>query len=187
MNRLIFLLLFLTFNSYGQKDNKAVFNSLERALINPTIVKSLDLSESNLTQLSADILKLKNLEEIDLSSNGALDLSQAFTLLKEIKTLKVLSLTNAKLKKIPDNVSELSNLEDLDLSENELTSFPEAGKKLRNLKYLSFFDNGISSVSLIKGDLPSLIWIDLCYNKFKIFPVELSYICLLYTSDAADE
>jgi leucine-rich repeat protein SHOC2 len=176
MKRLLFLLLVLSLKSFGQKDTEVVFNSVKEALVNPTIVKSLDLSDQKLKQLPADIIKLTNLEKIDIGSNPDLDLVQTFGVLKQIESLKILWLTDGKLKAIPDNISQLKNLEELWLDNNELPSFPEPVKQLSNLKYLRLFSNKIKSVSFKKQELPNLIYIDLCYNEFETFPVQLSVL-----------
>lgn len=176
MKRLLFIFLILSLKSFGQEDTEVVFNSIKEALVNPTIVKSLDLSDQKLKQLPADILKLSNLEKIDIGSNPDLDLVQTFDILKQIESLKILWLTDGKLKAIPDNISQLKNLEELWLDDNELTSFPEPVKQLSNLKYLRLFSNKIKSVSFKKQELPNLIYIDLCYNEFETFPVQLSVL-----------
>lgn len=176
MKRLLFIFLILSLKSFGQEDTEVVFNSIKEALVNPTIVKSLDLSDQQLKQLPTDILKLSNLEKIDIGSNPDLDLVQTFDILKQIESLKILWLTDGKLKAIPENISQLKNLEELWLDDNELTSFPEAVKQLSKLKYLKLFSNKIKSVSFKKQELPNLIYIDLCCNEFETFPVQLSVL-----------
>lgn len=174
MKRLLFIFLIFSLKSFGQKDTEVVFNSIKDALVNPTIVKSLDLSDQQLKQLPTDIVKLTTLEKIDIGSNPDLDLVQTFEVLKQIPSLKILLLTDGKIKAIPNNISQLKKLEELWLDNNELTLFPESVKQLDNLKYLRLFSNKIKKVNFKKGQLPNLIYIDLCYNEFETFPVELS-------------
>ena len=179
MKRLLFIFLILSLKSFAQNDTEIVFNSIKEALVNPTTVKSLDLSDQKLTQLPNDIIKLINLEKIDIGSNPDLDLVQAFNILKQIGSLKILWLTDGKIKAIPNNISQLKNLEEIWLDDNELTSFPEPVKQLKNLKYLKLFSNEIKNLSFKKEELPNLIHIDLCYNKFETFPVQLSALSSL--------
>ncbi len=174
MKRLLFIFLIFSLKSFGQKDTEVLFNSIKEALVNPTIVKSLDLSDQQLKQLPTDIVKLTTLEKIDIGSNPDLDLVQTFEVLKQIPSLKIIWLTDGKIKAIPNNISQLKKLEELWLDNNELTSFPEPVKQLDNLKYLRLFSNKIKKVNFKKGQLPNLIYIDLCYNEFETFPVELS-------------
>lgn len=174
MNRIVFIFLIFSFESFGQEGTEVVFNSINEALISPTVVKSLDLSDQQLKQLPTEIIRLTTLEKIDIGSNPDLDLVQTFDVLKQIPSLKVLWLTDGKIKTLPDNISQLRNLEELWLDDNELTSFPDPVKQLGNLKYLRLFNNKLKKVNFKKGQLPNLIYIDLCYNQFEIFPVELS-------------
>ncbi|HEV7332235.1 MAG TPA: leucine-rich repeat domain-containing protein [Flavisolibacter sp.] len=176
MKRLLFIFLIFSLKSFAQKDTEVVFKSIKEALVNPTIVKSLDLSDQQLKQLPAEIIKLTTLEKIDIGSNPDLDLVQTFEVLKQIPSLKILWLTDGKIKALPNNISQLKNLEELWLDDNELTSFPDPIKQLTNLKYLRLFSNKIKKVNFKKGQLPNLIYIDLCYNEFETFPVELSVL-----------
>jgi Leucine-rich repeat (LRR) protein len=174
MKRLLFIFLVFPLKSFGQKDTEVAFESIKEALVNPTIVKSLDLSDQQLKQLPTEIIKLTSLEKIDIGSNPDLDLMQTFEILKQIPSLKILWLEDGKIKALPNNISQLKNLEELRLDNNELTSFPEPVKQFANLKYLRLFSNKIKKVDFKKGQLPNLIYIDLCYNEFEKFPVELS-------------
>ncbi|MCB0740636.1 MAG: hypothetical protein KDB92_06225 [Chitinophagaceae bacterium] len=176
MKRLLFIFLIFSLKSFGQKDTEVVFNSIKEALVNPTIVKSLDLSDQQLKLLPTDIIKLTALEKIDIGSNPSLDLVQTFEVLRQIPSLKILWLTDGKIKTIPDNISQLKSLEELWLDNNELPSFPEPVKQLDNLKYLRLFSNQIKKLNFEKGQLANLIYIDLCYNEFEKFPVELSVL-----------
>lgn len=176
MKQLLIIFLIFSLKSFGQKDTEVVFNTIKEALVNPTIVKSLDLSDQQLKQLPTDITKLTTLEKIDIGSNPDLDLVQTFEVLKQIHSLKILWLTDGKITALPNNISQLKNLEELWLDDNELTSFPEPVKQLVNLKYLRLFSNKIKKVNFKKGQLPNLIYIDLCYNEFETFPVELSVL-----------
>lgn len=241
---IFFILFFLFFNSLGQTNK--TYRSIKEALIDSTSVKSLTLANISLSELPIEILKLKNLEEIALESNGNLDISRAIDLLSQlnhlkklwisdnkisgmngitrlksleeldldnveitelpveisqlrnlreinlednpnlniIQALKVLSkidglktlwLSKNKLSNLPNEISGLKNLEDLWLDENEFTQIPESVKRLK-IKYVSFFDNKIKQLNLKKGDLSNVTNINLCYNEFERFPVELAVL-----------
>ena len=170
---ILFLVLFINLNALAQKDTEIVFSSLDTALMTPLLIKSLDLSEQNLDTLSSDVLKLINLEKIDLGGNPKLDLNQAFHILKGIKNLKILWLTEGKLKSVSDSIGLLVNLEEIWLDDNELFVFPEAIKHLNKLKYLRLFSNKINNLSFKGDELQNLIYIDLCYNGFETFPLNL--------------
>ena len=160
---------------------KKIFISDVKHLIIPKEIgrlkklEELDLSNDELTQLPIEILQLKKLKEIDIGSDPSLNLSQTLSLLSQIKSLRVLWLSNDKLTDIPEEISGFNNLEDLWLDGNEFTTIPESVKKL-HIKYLSLFDNHIKQISLERGDLSNLSNINLCYNEFQVFPIQLSIL-----------
>jgi leucine-rich repeat protein SHOC2 len=176
MKWLLYILVLLSIKSFGQDAKAVEFDSIQDAFASPTKVKSLDLSNQSLTKLPVEIVKLTNLEEIDLGSNPNLDLAQAFDILKQISSLKIIWLKDGKINAIPNNLSQIKSLEVLYLDNNELNDIPEPIRKLNSLKILSLFNNKIKTVKFKKGDLPNLIAIDLCYNQFEIFPVGLSVL-----------
>ncbi len=176
MKLFVFLLLFVSLSSFGQSNKEGEYDSLEVALLVPMRVKSLDLSDKGLKVLPVEVEQFSNLTEIDISSNPALDLVQAFSVLGQLKNLKVLWLTNAKISDIPFQVTSLKALEELWLNDNNFSVIPASIKALDNLRYVSFFSNNIKNINLKKGDLPKLNQINLCYNKFDTFPTELSIL-----------
>lgn len=44
------------------------------------------------------------------------------------------------------------------------------------IEYLDLFDNEIDTLNIKPGDLKHLKNINLCYNKFKRFPIELTHL-----------
>jgi Leucine-rich repeat (LRR) protein len=179
MNKFLIIILILSFNSFGQTPTDKTFESIEDALINPSIVKTLYLIDKNLNHLSTDILKLYNLEKIVLDENPKLNLEETFYILGKFEKLKYLSLSDNKLVTVPENIEHLNHLEELDLDGNEISILPKSIKKLKKLKSLHLFDNKLTSLNFEKGDLPNLLNINLCYNEFTIFPTELSNLSSL--------
>ncbi len=173
-NSLLLFFLFCLTNCFSQVERPERFFSMKSALKKPLEVKVLDLSEQNLRILPKDILKLPNLEELSLGSNPKLDFREVFDLLAQLGKLKFLDLQNSELKVIPDNISNLKSLEILWLDDNFIEEFPEPLKRMENLKELKLFSNKIAQLAFQPGDLPNLETIDLCYNQFTQFPVELS-------------
>lgn len=172
-NNLVFFLLVLALNTFGQ--DVRVYHSLQEAFNDSTNVRSLDLSENNLMELPVEILHLKNLEDIDLEANPKLNFNQAINLLSRLEKLKILGLGRNNLSNLPEEISKLKNLEYLSLEENNFSQIPESVKKLK-ITSLYLFDNKIKKLEIKNGDLEYLENINLCYNEFDIFPVELSVI-----------
>jgi len=167
------VILVFSFKVYGQTGKEPLFSKEE--LKHPLKVKELDLSHNRLKVLPPELIKFKNLEELDIGENPELDLSASFEILSRFKSLKFLSLSDLN-KPIPDDISKLTSLEELSLGRNDLTSIPEGVKKLTRLRELSLWRNNISTISLQPGDLPNLEEIEFMLNKFTAFPDDLSLL-----------
>jgi len=175
MRTFILILLLVSLSASLQAQDKTIYRSVTEALKDSDKVRSLDLSESNLIELPKEIVKLRNLEDIDLEANPNLDLSKAFDLLSKIKNLKSLGLGRNNLSDIPWNIVALKNLDELSLEGNKLDHIPQSIKKL-HIRALNLFENEISILTLKRGDLVNLVDINLCYNKITIFPTKLSVL-----------
>ncbi|XP_057543029.1 DNA damage-repair/toleration protein DRT100 [Amaranthus tricolor] len=131
----------------------------------------LDLNHNSVSGLIPDFIgQFQNLTFIDLSYNklsGSLPVS-----LFSIGSLSDISLSNNQLTgRIPDQIHALKSLTSLSLSNNQFTGqIPEGLAKLEYLWYLNLSRNSLSNPlpsALAKG-LPSLLSIDLSYNKFSL-------------------
>ncbi|MBJ6111038.1 leucine-rich repeat domain-containing protein [Hymenobacter sp. BT523] len=176
MKLFLLILLMLSLKASSQSIKEGKFDSIEAALSLPTNVKSLDLSEKGLKTLPTEVEQFSNLVEIDIGSNPDLDLIQAFEVLGKLRNLKTLWLTDSKISDMPVQIALLKSLEELWLNDNAFSELPNSIKSLKNLKYVSFFSNNISKLNLKKGDFLNLNQINLCYNKFNVFPTELSIL-----------
>ena len=124
-----------------------VYNNLQEALQNPDKVYRLNLKGKKLKSFPMDILKFKNLQELDLSKN--------------------------KLDSLPEEIGTLSNLQVLDISSNNLEYLPNEIGKLKNLKKLAAGKNEILAIPKQIGMLENLEILDLWSNQISIFPEEL--------------
>ena len=92
-------------------------SNLEEALNNPTIVKELDLSNQELETLDNDIIKLIDLEELNLDSNRLS--SNSFPKdFSQLKKLKKISVRHNAFRQLPKEILDLPQLESLDYSAN---------------------------------------------------------------------
>jgi Leucine-rich repeat (LRR) protein len=112
MKRIIVFTILFVFGYLNGKtqENTGFYCDINAALINPSLVKGLDLSNSKLETLPAAVVKFSNLEYLNLSGN--------------------------QLKIIPSYVSELKNLKVLDISKMPYLNLQDALEKLVNLKFL---------------------------------------------------
>ncbi len=127
---------------------KKVFTDLKEALQNPDEVYRLCLKRKKLSKFPADILKLKNLNELDMSRN--------------------------KLVKIPAEISQLSQLQVINLSNNNLTGIPPEIGKLTHLRILILNNNKLQSLPPEMGQLYALRVLDIWGTEVDVLPYELS-------------
>lgn len=159
--------------------NEAVRNNAVNLNLS-SLFDNNSLSDEDLRELVPDILKLKTLNSLDLSTNKISDAS----FIKELKSLTNLSLSNTQLNDY-SFIKELKSLTSLYLIGNEIsdTSFfmelksltllylvnneiSDASfvKELKSLTSLYFIGNEISNASFIQ-ELKSLTMLDLSTNK----------------------
>jgi small GTP-binding protein len=119
----------------------------------------LDLSDSQLETLPAEIGKLKNLTTLILS---------------KLKNLTTLDLSYNKLETLPSEIVELKNLTTLYLSGNQLTSLPAEIGKLKNLTALYLSNNQLTSLPAEIGKLKNLTVLNISVNKLTTLPVEIA-------------
>lgn len=107
---------------------------------------TLDLSNQGLEKLPAYVLKMSNLEELNISNNqinGALPAE-----IHDLRKLRVLNASNNLMTGLPAEVGQLQNLEILDLSNNKLTGLPYELGNLKNLKMLNLSGNNYAKQDL---------------------------------------
>lgn len=142
------------------------FNSLSKALDEPRFAKKLFLTNSGLNLFPLEILKLTNLEFLDLEKNEIKRLPNEIELLTKLqelylfenqiedlpmnfgnlKKLKILGLGSNQINSFPLELTYLEKLEALDLSDNEISILPPEIGNLKNLKTLIIQNNNISSI-----------------------------------------
>lgn len=112
-------------------------------------LRSLDLSDCGLTNISENIGQLTHLEELNLANNKIQHVPDA---LSHLKNLKVLRLNGNQLAAIPKSIQQLQKLEVLDLTQAELTALPDVITSIPNLKELLLKKNPFKSLpkSLLK-------------------------------------
>jgi Leucine-rich repeat (LRR) protein len=125
-----------------------IYDNLDEALKTPNSVYRLSLRGKKLKAFPIEILKFKNLQELDLSKN--------------------------KIDSLPNEIGQLKNLQTLDVSSNKLEYLPDSIGKLKNLKKLAAGKNEILAIPRQIGDLENLEVLDLWSNQISIFPDELN-------------
>ncbi len=129
-------------------------NIEEQASTNTDKKNILNLSNQGLEKLPAYVLKMPNLEELNISNNritGALPAE-----IHDLIRLRVLDASNNLMTGVPAEVGQLQNLEVLNLSNNKLTGLPNELGNLKKLKVLNLSGNNYSKQDLevIQKGLP---------------------------------
>lgn len=162
------LVLFISFVSAQYKKNGIpVYTKLEDALENPDAVEVLNLSKQKLTDLSVNILKLRNLKELYLFRN---ELDQFPAGIAELKKLEVLNMSLNRIKEVPPEIKNLTNLESLYLNNNHLVQLPPEIGKLSSLKRLDLIGNELAALPEAIGNLKNLEILMLHSNKLVSLP-----------------
>jgi len=153
-------------------------------------LKTLHLSDNQLTTIPKCIKNLSNLEELDLLYNSIKSLPNELSKLTKLKSLDLqqneiatipsvigkltnlekLNLDINKIKKFSTTLCQLKNLKYLSLNQNEISSIPSCIKNLNKVEEMSFDDNKISKLPDGFFDLDNLRRLDFYGNEFTKFP-----------------
>ena len=131
-------------------DTMNAYTNLSLATANAEEVIKLELKRKKLKTFPKEILKMTNLQYLDLSKNG--------------------------ISELPPEIAELKNLQVLILSKNKLTSFPTQIGELENLMILNCNQNDLVGLPPQFGNLKNLRNLDLWSNEIGVFPEELKYL-----------
>jgi Leucine-rich repeat (LRR) protein len=119
------------------------------------------INNKNLTSLPKGLLKLQNLEYINIHSN---DLKTIPLEIYQFPKLKKFYIGFNNIVELPDKIGTLTTLESLAVNGNELTDLPDTLLTLPNLKYLSVRENKFSEETQLE-----------LYNKYKQKGIELQF------------
>lgn len=138
-------------------DNSKNQENQEYQIDKISVGNKLDLSNQGLAQVSQEVFKKTNLEELDVSGNnltGALPAE-----IRHLQKLKILNASNNQMTGVPAEVGQLTNLSVLDLSNNQLTGLPYELGNLKNLQILNLSGNNYSQqdLEIISNDLPKTV------------------------------
>ncbi|KAJ3104110.1 hypothetical protein HDU97_009559 [Phlyctochytrium planicorne] len=170
--------------------------------INRRII-GLDLQRTPLSSIPAELVKLTELESLNLSGN--LLEQPSFSFLRYLQKLKVLILSANRfnLVEIPDWIRTLTNLEVLDLSSNSFVA-PVSGKfvGLNKLKSLDLSSNSFDTMMIDPQSLPPTIeYVNLDGNMFhgkvpdfsslpllqNLRTFDSKYVCIVYPQKKENE
>lgn len=94
-------------------------------------LETLSVSHCNLSVVSDDIIKLKNLKKLWIGGNRFIKFPR---ILSQLKQLTQLNIDYCKIERVPKCIGKLTLLEHLDISSNQILTLPETMINLTNLK-----------------------------------------------------
>ncbi|MBS1651799.1 MAG: leucine-rich repeat domain-containing protein [Bacteroidetes bacterium] len=131
---------------------------LNDALSNEKDVIKLVLRKKKLKEFPLSILRLTNLQYLDLSKNNIKEIPDSIS---QLKNLQVLILSKNNLVALPATIGSLQNLKILNVNQNNLTALPYSIGKLSKLNYLDLWSNELDYFPESMKDLIELKWVDL--------------------------
>ena len=111
--------------------------SLNKALLNPDKVYSLDLSMQKMEELGDSISLFVNLESLDISFNRFKSLPESIISLPNLKYLSISGCYD--LESIPDNLQKLSNLEELRVEDMMALPHDEIQRAIKALPWAKVY------------------------------------------------
>jgi hypothetical protein len=117
--------------SWDELDFEAFFSVLEK-LKSLRILRIQDMDKTDFP----GIIKVKNLEQLEIRSNKILNADKFFPQLAQLPELRILELKDCNLNKLPSSLGSFKKLEALNIRDNSILSLPKEMKKLKNLKKL---------------------------------------------------
>ena len=101
----------------------------------------LDLSECGLRAVPKEVLRLRNLEFLNLGKNKLHALPDSFA--KDLPNLKILFCLANEFRKVPDVLGEMEHLFMLSFKQNRVSEIPEQSLPIASLGWLILSDNEI--------------------------------------------
>jgi Leucine-rich repeat (LRR) protein len=111
--------------------------SLNKVLLNPDKVYSLDLSMQKIEELGDSISLFVNLESLDISFNRFKTLPESIISLPNLKYLSISGCYD--LETIPDNLQKLSNLEELRVEDMMALPHDEIQRAIKALPWAKVY------------------------------------------------
>lgn len=154
-------------------------------LPNPEALNVLILDSMQGNQLPNGILLAKNLSQLSLNANPALDLNKAFKIIIKLP-LTFLNLQHNRLTTLPDDIQYLKNLKDLNLSHNRVTTNAayDLLRELPRLTSLWVHHNQLVEVPQSLTKLVQLRNLYIEHNFLTTFPTEIQQLQRLWVLHA---
>ena len=155
-------------------------SALPESIGNLTSLKSLYLSNTQISALPESIGNLTNLKNLYLRSTQISALPES---IGKLTNLQYLSLISTQINELPESIGNLTSLQSLYLSNTQISALPESIENLTSLQslYLSFTQ--ISELPESIGNLTSLQSLDLESTQISELPESIEKLTNLQSLD----
>jgi Leucine-rich repeat (LRR) protein len=116
------------------------YTDLKAALADGDHVIKLSLRKKKLKEFPMEVLRLKNLQYLDLSRNNIKELPDSIVTLKNLQYLIV---SKTGLESLPKNIGLMKSLKHLNVNQNEISMLPYSFGDLENLEVADLWDNNL--------------------------------------------
>lgn len=123
---------------------------------------SLNLNKQRLGLIPAQVFELENLEVLRMYRN---ELTEITADIARLGNLEKLYLGKNKLKTLPEEIGQLSQLRVLSIPYNDLEYLPASMKNLKKLEHLVLDQNNLKSLPDFLGELPNLKTLTVSFNQ----------------------
>jgi Leucine-rich repeat (LRR) protein len=134
------------------------YTSLEEALKDPDAVLKLSLRKQKLKKFPKEVLRLKNLQYLDLSRNKIKELDDSIVYLANLQYLIV---SRTGLERLPVKIGLMKNLKHLNVNQNEIQMLPFSFGDLENLEVADLWSNNLDYFPESMSKMKNLRWMDL--------------------------
>jgi leucine-rich repeat protein SHOC2 len=134
------------------------YTDLDEAMKNPDEVIKLNLRKKKLKGFPREVLKMKNLQYLDVSKNNIKELPDSIVTLSNLQYLMV---SRTGLERLPANIGQLKNLKHLNVNQNEISVLPFSFGDLESLEVADLWSNNLDYFPESMSKLKNLKWMDL--------------------------
>ena len=170
MKLLFGLLVVVSSFSFSQQMGCEHCYSLEQALIQPSKVKSLLLSNQAIAEFPLELARFKNLTYLDVSFNNIHDFPDTTFLHEQLVKINFNNNPGIPESKLFAYLEHFPNLEEISLNNCGVFDLPPSLGELKSLKKLSVKNNSINALPVELNDLVELKEIDISNNMFRALP-----------------
>ncbi len=130
-------------------------------------------NRNRITRVPARIIKLTNLELLDLSCNQLEELPDELSALTNLHTLDI---SRNRLKQLPQSLQRLTRLRLLDAGYNQLTQMPATFARLTRLQRLNLSHNLLEQLNTDFSELIQLQRLDISNNQLSSLPDAICHL-----------